>query len=200
MDRVTVSVGAATAATYKAVRQSAAFDRVIHNTIRLIDERDRVSTPTLIEVQLVRVPPADLEVEQFVDFWSRFDVTIGIWHDFNWGRRSLGTPPTLELAPCARLWDSTVICWDGRLVLCCIDCLRLNVVGNLAVQTLTEAYNGVCLESIRDLHRRSLTYLLPLCVDCTFRDGNHIAFSSNVHRTGARPGPLLPVPKLPVLA
>jgi hypothetical protein len=75
----------------------------------------------------------------------------------------------------------------------------MHIVGNLAVQSLTDVYNGPCLESIRDLHKRQMAYLLPICVDCAFRDGKHIAFSSNVHQTGATMGSFPPVPKLPVL-
>ncbi|MBI5511757.1 MAG: radical SAM protein [Deltaproteobacteria bacterium] len=195
--QVTVSLGAATRETYEKVRSSTHFDEVVKNVIHFIDERDRRGSPTVIGVQLVRVPPADAEAEAFVAFWSRFDVVVEIWHDVNWGRRALDAPVTLDLPACERLWDSTVVCWDGRVALCCIDCYRLHVVGNVQNATLHQVYNGPSLEDIRDRHRRHATERLPLCVDCSFRDGNHIAFSANVKQTGARLGPLFPVPKLP---
>jgi hypothetical protein len=197
--QITVSIGAATAASYQKVRSSPNFDKVVKNAIHLIDERDRRGSPTVIDVQLVRVPPADVETEAFVQFWSRFNVVIEIWHDVNWGRRALGVPATLDLPPCERLWDSTVVCWDGRVALCCIDCYRLHVVGNVASASLREVYNGLILSAIREMHRQRQATCLPLCVDCSFRDGKHIAFSANVLKTGARLPPLLPVPKLPAL-
>lgn len=197
--RITVSVAAATAATYEKVRRSPDFAKVVRNTLRLIDERDRLGSPSQIEVQIVRVPPADQEVEAFVDFWSRFDVTVEVWHDLNWGRRATGVPPSLDLEPCHHLWDYTVVCWDGRVGICCIDGSRWYVVGNAVTQSIAEIYNGPCIESIRELHKKRRTELIPICVDCSFRDQSHIAFSSNVRKTGLRPGPLLPVPILPVL-
>ncbi|MEM6531067.1 MAG: radical SAM protein [Myxococcota bacterium] len=195
VDDVTISVAAATAESYLEVRRSKKFDRVVRNTVRLIDERDRTGADMRISVQLVRVPPADQEVDAFVDFWSRFDVVIEIWHDMNWGRRAFGAPATLDLEPCQHLWRHSVVCWDGRVGICCVDSARMHVVGNANQSSLREVYNGPEIEALRDIHRRRETYKMPICVDCSYRDDRHIAFLSNVSRTGERPGAFLPVPE-----
>lgn len=194
VDRITVSVAAASAASYEAVRKSKQFDRVVRNTIRLIDERDRMGSQSTIAVQLVRVPPADQEVDAFVDFWSRFDVDVEIWHDLFWGRRALGEPATLDLPPCRELYEYSVVCWDGRVGICCVDGARLHTVGHLERQSLKEAFNGPIINAMRRAHEARDTTPMPICVDCSFRDGRHVAFESNVYRTGERPSVFVPVP------
>ena len=115
-------------------------------------------------------------------------------------RDRLGAPVGLDFPPCHHLWDYTVVCWDGRIGICCIDGCRFYIVGDANTQTMAEVYNGPKIETIREVHRQHRTDKLPICVDCSFRDQSHIGFSANVHRTGAMPGPFLPVPTLPILA
>ncbi len=182
IQQITVSLGAATAATYQQVRNSPAFERVVKNVIGLIDARDRMGAPTHIEVQLVRVPPADREVEAFVAFWSRFDVGIQVWHNFNDGRAALGEAPSLDFPPCPHLWSYTGICWDGRVTICCVDAFRMHIVGNANLQSLAEIYNGPLQESLRKLHVEHRTDLMPLCIHCTFRDDRHVALSGHPFR------------------
>jgi MoaA/NifB/PqqE/SkfB family radical SAM enzyme len=199
VDELVVSVAAATPAGYEAVRKSTKFDLVLKNTVRLIDERERMHAPTEIAVQLVRLPAVEHELEPFVEFWSRFDVTVLVWHDLNWGRRAAGKPATLDQPPCKHLVDYTMVCWDGRVGICCVDAGRLHVVGDLTRQTVREAFNSEVMERIRAVHERREYGLMPICADCSFRDASHIAFEANVKRTQRRPGPLNSVPRLPIL-
>ncbi|MEM6730205.1 MAG: radical SAM/SPASM domain-containing protein, partial [Myxococcota bacterium] len=191
VDYITVSVAAATADTYAVVRKSKKHELVVRNTIRLLDERARLGADCEVRVQIVRIPPADQEVEAFVEFWSRFDVVVEVWHDLNWGRRALNLPATVDVDPCRQLYTYAVVCWDGRVGICCVDGARMHVVGHLPEQTLREAFNSETMQSLRGIHERRESYLMPMCADCSFREGHHVAFESNVHRTGARPGPLL---------
>ena len=199
VDQVIVSVAAATAAGYEAVRRSTKFDLVVRNTLRLIDERTRLGAPTKVIVQLVRVPPVDREVDAFVEFWRRFDVEIELWHDLNWGLRVTHTPATLAHPPCPHLDTYTVVCWDGRVGICCVDAGRLHVIGNAATESVRDIYNGAVMQNLRAIHQRGTLYEMPICIDCSFRDGSHVAFAGNVHRTGETPGALLPLPRLPII-
>ncbi|MEL6546405.1 MAG: radical SAM/SPASM domain-containing protein [Myxococcota bacterium] len=194
IDRLTVSVAAATPETYAVVRKSKKLDLVLKNTIRLLDEKARTGAATEVVVQLIRVPPADQEVDAFVEFWSRFDVTIEIWHDLNWGRRAFGAAPTLEFPPCEHLYRYSVVCWDGRVGICCVDASRMHVVGHLEKESLREAFNSQRMQAIRAIHERQETFHMPICVDCSFRDERHIAFSANTSRSGTRPGDFAAVP------
>jgi MoaA/NifB/PqqE/SkfB family radical SAM enzyme len=182
VDTITVSVGAATEEAYRAVRGGRHFEKVVRNAVGAIDERDRRGAPTKIEVQLVRVPPADAQEQAFIDFWSRFDVTIEVWRDINRGRRAFDDVLTLDRPPCEMLRDYTVVCWEGRVGICCVDVPRFHIVGDVTQESLQQIYNGKRIQSLRDLHERRETSLMPLCVDCSFRDGKHIAYSCNVFR------------------
>lgn len=199
VDEVNVSVAAATAEGYLAVRKSTKFDLVVRNTVRLIDEKTRLGAPTRVIVQLVRVPPVDAEVDAFVEFWRRFDVEIDIWHDLRWGLRAQGKPATLAHPPCEQLYDYTVVRWDGRIGICCVDAGHLHMIGDAASGSLRSIYNGPRMNALRAIHQRGTLYEMPICVDCSFRGANHVAFSGNVHRTGVGPGPLRPVPRLPII-
>ncbi len=195
VDRLTVSVAAATPETYEIVRKSKKHDLVVRNTIKLLDEKARSNAKTEVVVQIVRVPPADKEVDAFINFWSRFDVTVEVWHDLNWGRRAFGEEPSIDFDPCQHLYRYAVVCWDGRVGICCVDASRMHVVGHVGRETLREAFNSEVMRRLRAIHERRETYAMPICVDCSFRDDRHVAFSSNVMRSGERAGVLPDVPK-----
>jgi uncharacterized Fe-S cluster-containing radical SAM superfamily protein len=199
VNELVVSVAAATPQGYEAVRKSTKFDLVLKNTVRLIDERERMHAPTEIAVQLVRVPAVEHEVAQFVDFWARFDVTVLLWHDLNWGLRATGKPVRLDPDPCKHLVDYTMVCWDGRVGICCVDAGRLHVIGDVNLQSIREVYNGEVMQRIRAVHASRDCTLMPICVDCSFRDASHVAFEANVHRTQRRPPAFAPLPRLPIL-
>lgn len=195
VDFLTVSVAAASPETYRTVRKSRKHDLVVRNTIKLLDEKARTNAVTEVIVQIVRVPPADAEVNEFVEFWSRFDVTVEVWHDLNWGRRAFGETPTLDFDPCQHLYRYAVVTWDGRVGICCVDASRMHIVGHLERDSLREAFNSEMMQRLRAIHEGRETYLMPICVDCSFRDDRHVAFSANVMRSGRRPDDLPPVPK-----
>ncbi len=189
-DHIMLSIGAATTETYRAVRRSKHFDKVVSNALFLITERDRLCAPTRIDVQLVRTPPADdaREVEAFVEFWSRFDVRIQIWNDF-----FRGVPKDQnEVSACSHLWSYTLIGFEGKVHMCCIDGGRAYAVGDARTQSLRHIYNDAPLERIRKTHLSGNDiHDMPLCAHCSFRDGGHIAYSGNMYRGGKGP-PNLP--------
>lgn len=179
VDAIRVSVGAMTPEAYEQVRGSRQLSRVVANTLRLVEDRDLVGARTQIGVQLVLVPPADLEVDSFIEFWSEVDVEIEIWRDFRSGR-----PPGAPRPPgvCRHLQDSTIIGWDGRVSLCCIDAERKYVLGNVADQSLEQIYNGPAMQQIRDAQARGDYGSIPLCAACAYRDESHIVMRANRFR------------------
>jgi hypothetical protein len=182
VDIVNISLGAATAATYQDVRKSVsghlapgAFERVVRNTLRLLDERERLSAKTAVVLQLVRTGPATDEEEAFIAFWSKLPVRIEIWHDFNAGREVLGESAQTVPTPCRHLTQAMIVLWDGRVGLCCIDALRRYPMGDLRAHSLGEIYNGDAFSRMRDLHASGSLASMPLCQRCLFRDDRHIA-------------------------
>jgi len=175
VDQITVSVAAASEQGYERVRGSKKFSRVVQNTLRLHDERERMQAPSKIIVQIVDVEPVHDEIDAFVEFWSRFDVQVEVWHDLNRGRRAFNPRVESVLSPCEHLYSYTAVCWDGRVCICCIDGARHYIVGNANTETLREVFNGRRLNAIRRLHEEGQSERMPICADCSFRDGKHVA-------------------------
>ncbi|MEO1170995.1 MAG: aspartyl/asparaginyl beta-hydroxylase domain-containing protein [Myxococcota bacterium] len=195
VDSVNISVAAATAETYKQIRRSDRFDRVLRNTVAMIEQRDRYGIPMDITVQIIRVPPGDSQVDAFIEMWSKFDVIIEVWDDMFRGRLRGSDAP----GPCRYLWDYTLVTWDGFVQICCVDPLRAYQVGNANDQSIDEWYNGPQIQAIRDFHlQRRDDEAMPICRNCSFRDDQHIAFTGNVHRTGERPEALAELSRLPI--
>ena len=105
----------------------------------------------------------------------------------------------MDQDPCRHLYDYTVVCWDGRVGICCVDAGRLHVVGDVTQTSLARAYNSEVMERIRAVHTSREYTKMPICVDCSFRDASHIAFEANVKRSGRVPGALPALPRLRIL-
>ncbi len=67
---------------------------------------------------------------------------------------------------CSRMWQSAVICWDGRVVPCCFDKDAVYQLGNLKNQTFSEIWKNQAYNAFRDQiikNRKSI----DICCNCT---------------------------------
>lgn len=67
---------------------------------------------------------------------------------------------------CKRMWQSAVICWDGRIVPCCFDKDAVFQLGNLKNQTFNEIWKNQAYHAFRNQiinNRKSI----EICCNCT---------------------------------
>ena len=68
--------------------------------------------------------------------------------------------------PCAMLWQSTHILYNGDVSACCRDYNGELIVGNIFNQSITEIWNGDIYNKYRNMHLRKDVAKIPSCRDC----------------------------------
>ena len=161
LDQVVVSIDSTSSETYRSIRGSTKFGRLIENIHALIEAKERAgSTLPSVQVQMVRWSCNDDEVLDFVNFWGREGVDSIYLKPLSSrrGTLTLALAPEespylnafgLDRSPCFYLWDSVVIRWDGRVVPCCADLTGQIALGDLKAQTLWEIWNDSPLQNLR---------------------------------------------------
>ena len=68
---------------------------------------------------------------------------------------------------CRRPSVNAVVCYNGDVVLCCVDWWRTEVMGNLKEQSLQEIWTSQRMQEIRRGHAEQDASVLPqICSDC----------------------------------
>lgn len=150
------SVNASTKETYDKIMRGPDYDRVIKNVNSLIKQ-----AKFTIEVSMVVTQDNIHEVELFRKIWGK---NANFAKDANWAGAIKSTVKKLrQRTPCAHLFHSITILWDGRACLCCMDFDGQVILGDLnkdSLETINSRY-----EKLRERHKK-MDFNMPLCKNC----------------------------------
>lgn len=157
LDLLIVSFDGADKETYEKVRIGADFDKVCANVRRFAAQKSarRAARPWLI-LQMIDLKPTHGQAARFRRLWSIPGVdAIRIKKDelqfaedlaFDGQRKRTGD------RPCPYLWrGSPLIQWDGAFSPCCYG-IADKSFGNQAQQSVTELWNTLRLQRLREVH------------------------------------------------
>jgi radical SAM protein with 4Fe4S-binding SPASM domain len=102
-------------------------------------------------------------------------------------RKMKKTDKTRSRRPCAALFKTPVIMWDGTVTLCCFDGMMNLNIGNVKETSLNELWYGEKMDEIRMHHIRGefekvLTrYGFQKCANCRGYDTPEISDEEIVH-------------------
>lgn len=162
---INVSVNAASKDIYEKICKRNHFDKVVENTIKLIN---RLSSKTVIRVSMV---PTEVvtneEIEKFKEFWSKYlpKENIQINEYFNWSGKIYKNKQTI-ISSCFRILEHLTVQYDGKVIWCCMD-IGDNpdyIIGDLTKQTLKEVWEKS--EWRRLMHKQSKRIGLEPCFKC----------------------------------
>lgn len=155
VDRVTVSIDG-DAATHEAIRgiPLAATAAAVE---RLVAARDRVGSPTAIDVSMVVAPETESGA---AEFRRTFEGVVD----------RVQTIPLLtkgvRRTRCREPWrGGLVVLQNGRCTVCCVDHDGVLAVGDASAESLTSIWNGAPIRALRRAHASG--QLPPLCATCT---------------------------------
>ena len=171
LDRLECSVDALDEKGFQESRGSPDFDKVIRNIRRfLLLKREKGASKPVTSIQYM---------ECFVSQESRITEIRNLWQDvldaddfimsirdysFAGSVRAVTQP--LHRFSCRWIFRSSVILWDGTMVLCGSDYDGSAAMGNVNHQTIEEIWKGADLEAVRELHRKRDWNDHPLCRGC----------------------------------
>ena len=128
-------------------------------------------TRTEVCIRMIRMHRNADHLARFQEEWEGLGLRVELRPFFPWTEKDLTGlgevkkyPPFM---PCPFPWQYLVIQWDGTVVPCCRDYNAVNVMGNVATQTLREIWNSPTYEAFRRQHRTGCFGGNTFCADCT---------------------------------
>ena len=103
-----------------------------------------------------------LFVENLVNLWPETISNLGLDAGFRFGGAS--TPQKV----CTQIFKSMMINANGEVVPCCVDFKRVNVIGNINTESLSEIWNGNIENEIRIKHLSGKGGEMRPCNSCEY--------------------------------
>ncbi len=180
VDSVSVSIDAYSENTYNRIRHGLDFQRVVKNTLSLIERMGSRH----IDVSFLRQRENEGEEDHFAAYWRRQGIKVRFKEPTNragtldsYERVRKARPalwkklahPILNLMipACPHPFTIMTVLWDGRVITCCEDWEPRDTVGDLSKQSLKEVWNGEKINRYRYLLRNHRAEESLVCSDCS---------------------------------
>jgi radical SAM protein with 4Fe4S-binding SPASM domain len=171
LDRMIISIDGLTQETYEQYRVHGKLSKVIEGTKHIVQAKKKLnsSTPHLI-FQFLVVQPNEHEIEHVFQLGKELGIdevrlkTAQLYDYENgnalmpkneeYSRYKLGKdgkyhPKYKLLNQCWRMWSSTVLTWDGKVVPCCFDKDAKHVLGELSTMEFKKIWRSARYTNFR---------------------------------------------------
>jgi len=167
VDSVSISFHGNSKETFESVMVGSNFEEVSAN-VRYLARKARGGN-TSVMLTFVLNSRNEPEKEDFVRTWLPYVTSIVAKKEIspesvfeNWEIER----DNIERPPCEVLWTSTLILWNGDVVLCCKDYEGDIPLGNVAEQSIGEIWISPRMQEIRAKHEK-LDFTDPaMCANC----------------------------------
>ena len=171
VDKLTVSIRAASPEVYHEVGRRGGYETVIENVRKFLSlKAEGKYEKPYVFLQFLPLREAVAEREEFMRLWQGYDVTLDMSGLFSWGGvvhdPRMARPDFSRRYPCYELWFTPAINWNGEVSLCSYDWNRDLVIGDLRNESLTEIWKGEKMEHYRRLHLKGKAHTMPVCDKC----------------------------------
>jgi len=173
LDDIMISIDGATKETFEKIRRGLTFESVVNNTLELINIRDRLQSKMTIRIRMVILKENEHEVKAFMDYWEKKTQKqdrVYAMPAHTWGNQialeGMNTSEKTILEPCVFLFSSMAMHVNGKVSLCNADYGIKYLMGDFALQSMKEIWNGDLYSKVRALHANGKRNEIDLCVGC----------------------------------
>ncbi|MFC2187268.1 SPASM domain-containing protein [Fulvivirgaceae bacterium LMO-SS25] len=188
LDRLIISIDGTTQETYESYRVGGKLEKVIEGTKNVIKwKKELKSTTPHIIFQFLVVKPNEHQIEdvkrlakelgvdevgfktaQIYDYENGSDLIPTIDKYSRYKQKSNGKWEVKNklLNHCWKMWHSSVITWDGKVVPCCFDKDAEHEMGNVDGQSFKAIWHSAAYDNFRKSLIRSRTEI-EMCKNCT---------------------------------
>lgn len=180
LDEIILSFDTANKDLYEDYRRGARFDEVLNNILTFLEIRKRMKSytpfPVMQNLQKFNPEKANPQIER--DFWKlfgKYDIWIIPKYFSNWSgimtqEKELYDESGISLHSqyklCLTVYQRIVVSWDGKVLSCCNDFQRRQIMGDMTYQSIVEVWNGPALVDLRKKIACRQYKELPLCRTC----------------------------------
>lgn len=166
LDRISISFDGTTPEVYEENRRGASYEKVLQNVKDLVKAKEELGSGTpLIRVQTVALPEIDLD--EYARFWEDMadEVAFIDFKDYSDIKSDLQAHDWA----CPYIWQRLMITWDGGIHVCGFDYTDDHHLGNAKTDNIKEAWNGIEMTKVRNLHRVGMSHKIKICDECSYR-------------------------------
>lgn len=175
LDRLNVSIDAATSKTYSKIRLPGNLEVVEENLRSLIDLKAKIRSQTpQVVVKFMRESGNAAKVGLFKRKWKGLANEVFISFPHNWGGAITIKKPewrgSVKRDPCSMIFRLMSVCWDGKVSLCCLDSEAEVLLGDVRETSIKEIWHSPNLQDVRQAHLDADFGRIPLCAKCSIGD------------------------------
>ncbi len=170
LDAIYLGIDAFAPETYAKIRIGGDYEKVVQNTLRLIElKRTMNLAKPEVFMQFVVMDMNEKEVGDFTRFWNDRGASVKIRPKVSWAGSI--NAPNLALGdearwPCHWAVQTMSITDTGKVVTCAVDLDARFVAGDVSYQSVKEVWNGK-LKELRECHLLGRFHTLPEnCRNC----------------------------------
>lgn len=163
--RLSVSVDAITAGTYKVVR-GGRFNKLMSNIFNFLDKREiRKSLLPIFRVTFVKYNLTENEEDDFINFWKKIADEVDVQPLIDVKNVDILSFDTVEEIKCLYPISMLYINWNGDYKPCCSEFAKHLTIGNIKDISIMEAWHSNYLEDLRNQleHKKPLN---KICINC----------------------------------
>jgi MoaA/NifB/PqqE/SkfB family radical SAM enzyme len=193
LSRLIVSIDGLTQETYSAYRVGGQLQKVMEGTRHVVEAKKQHGRGPHLVWQFLVVGPNEHELPDLLEAAKacgvdEVEVKTAQLDDPRDGHPLLTKSPQLRRYDrhpvtgawtlrnaledaCWRMWQGTVLTWDGKAVPCCFDKDAQHVMGNMQTSTMAEIWHGHAYRSFRSALFADRSGI-PMCTNCS--EGSHV--------------------------
>lgn len=177
LKRIMISLNAPSREDYEWFTGIDAYDRVLKNTIGLMELRSKLGSPTpIVKVKIVGMKRWSDKIEKFIQYWNNIvDIAmvlpVSYYQDEDLENIELMKPSTNPLVPtCFYLANNIIIMPNGRFQICCAPDFTGEKygpmdLGNAKDRNLIDVWCGEKYTELRKINAQGLT-VFANCLTC----------------------------------
>lgn len=171
IDRIEVSIDAASQEMFYKIKGKDLYDKVVKNTIECCRLKNELYPEIEIVASFVETEINTSEKNNFINFWNNYTDSVNIRPVHQAGAlvknlRFNKRKSEEERLPCSMLWYRAEIDYSGGLKYCELDWENSDIIGSLKESTIKEIWNSKNYKRLRILHTEKRFSEIPLCKIC----------------------------------
>jgi MoaA/NifB/PqqE/SkfB family radical SAM enzyme len=171
LDEMFISFDAAEKETYEAIRKGLDFDRVSKGIETFLEVRATAGQKKpKVHFAYTCMDLNRQEIHKFKSRWKDRVDSIGIFDVCDWADQKRVDSEIYRFKkkwPCAYLWKTMFILWNGDVSICCLDFNGKVTFGNAVKESIIKIWKNEPFRRARELHLGANFNHIPLCAQCT---------------------------------
>ena len=180
LDEIILSFDTVNKELYEDYRRGAKYEQILNNILVFLEMRGKLKSqkpfPIMCNLQRFNPNKPSPEVEKdFNEVFGRYNAWIIPKYFSNWSGImqeekefycESGIGPHRQYQLCPTVYQRIVVSWDGKVVSCCNDFNRQQIMGDMRNQSIAEIWNGKEFVNLRRKLADKTLEALPLCRTC----------------------------------